>query len=215
MGEYMGTSPHLGVSGVHCTMRAVVLVLLGAVAINAEAEADPLLVHHTGVGHTVAVVYNAQVPAVHHVAGVHPVHSVAPVAPVVHAGVKHVAGVYSHPFHYNYVYGKREAEAEADPLVYGVAHHVPGVHAGVIHVAGVHPANAGVYSHPYHYNVMYGKREAEPEAEPYTMGQVYAGLPVANAIATGHPHNVGVITNMVSPVHHSVHHPYMGFGFYG
>merc|ERR1711872_641074 len=211
----MGTSPDLGVSGAHCTMRAVVFVLLGAVAINAKAEADPVLVHHTGVGHTVAGVYNAHVPGVHHVAGVHPVHSVAPVAPVVHAGVKHVAGVYSHPFHYNYVYGKREAEAEADPLVYGVTHHVPGVHAGVTHVAGVHPAYPGVYSHPYHYNVMYGKREAEPEAKPYTMGQVYAGLPVANAIATGHPHNVGVITNMVSPVHHSVHHPYMGFGFYG
>merc|ERR1712033_119702 len=202
-------------SGVHCTMRAVVFVLLGAVAINAEAEADPYLVHHTGVGHTVAGVYNAHVPGVHHVAGVHPVHSVAPVAPVVHAGVKHVAGVYSHPFHYNYVYGKREAEAEADPYVYGVTHHVPGVHAGVTHVAGVRPAYPGVYSHPYHLNVMYGKREAEPEAKPYTMGQVYAGLPVANAIATGHPHNVGVITNMVSPVHHSVHHPYMGFGFYG
>merc|ERR1712089_99083 len=72
---------------------------------------------------------------------------------------------------------------------------------------------AGVYSHPHHF--LYGKREAEAEADPYTMGQVYAGLPVANAIATGHPHNVGVITNMVSPVHHSVHHPYLGFGFYG
>merc|ERR1712002_1195068 len=192
MGEYMGTSPDLGVSGVHCTMRAVVLVLLGAVAINAEAEADPYLVHHTGV-------YNAHVPGVHHVAGVHPAHP----------------GVYSHPYHLNVMYGKREAEAEADPLVYGVTHHVPGVHAGVTHVAGVHPAYPGVYSHPYHYNVMYGKREAEPEAKPYTMGQVYAGLPVANAIATGHPHNVGVITNMVSSVHHSVHHPYIGFGFYG
>merc|ERR1712089_23117 len=178
MGEYMGTSPHLGVSGVHCTMRAVVLVLLGAVAINAEAEADPLLVHHTGVGHTVAGVYNAHIPGVHHVAGVHPVHSVAPVAPVVHAGVKHVAGVYSHPFHYNYMYGKREADAEADPLHYHVAH--------VPHVAGVHPVHhtvAGVYSHPHHF--LYGKREAEAEADPYTMGQVYAGLPVANAIATG------------------------------
>merc|ERR1712236_196184 len=116
----MGTSLDLGVSGIHCTMRAVVLVLLGAVAINAEAEADPLLVHHTGVGHTVAGVYNAHIPGVHHVAGVHPVHSVAPVAPVVHAGVKHVAGVYSHPFHFNYMYGKREAEAEAeaDPVMY-------------------------------------------------------------------------------------------------
>merc|ERR1712133_235233 len=197
----MGTSLDLGVSGVHCTMRAVVFVLL---------------VHHTGVGHTVAGVYNAHIPAVHHVAGVHPVHSVAPVAPVV------LAGVYSHPFHYNnYIYGKREAEAEADPLHYtGLVHHT-GIHhhvAHVPHVAGVHPVHhtvAGVYSHPHHF--LYGKREAEAEAEaePYTIGQVYAGLPVANAIATGHPHNVGVITNMVSPVHHSVHHPYMGYGFYG
>merc|ERR1712121_22033 len=147
----MGTSPDLGVSGVHCTMRAVVLVLLGAVAINAEAEADPYLVHHTGVGHTVA--------GVHHVAGVHPAYP----------------GVYSHPYHLNVMYGKREAEAEADPLVYtnGVVHHtgihhvagvynahVPAVHAGVTHVAGVHPVHtvapavshvAEVYSHPYHY----------------------------------------------------------------
>merc|ERR1712089_3674 len=151
--------------------------------------------HHTGAGHTVAGVYNA------HVAGVHPVHSVAPVAPVVHAGVKHVAGVYSHPLHYT-----------------GLVHHT-GLHhhvAHVPHVAGVHPVHHtvhGVYSHPHHF--LYGKREADAEADPYTMGQVYAGLPVANAIATGHPHNVGVITNMVSPVHHSVHHPYMGIGFYG
>merc|ERR1712029_1125847 len=137
----MGTSLDLGVSGVPCTMRAVVFVLLGAVAINAEAEADPVLVHHTGVGHTVAGVYNAHVPGVHHVAGVHPVHSVAPVAPVVHAGVKHVAGVYSHPFHYNYVYGKREAEpeAEADPLMYH--------HTGVAGVGGVHGAHTSVYNH--------------------------------------------------------------------
>merc|ERR1719369_1025798 len=194
-------------------MRVVVFVLLGAVAINAEAEADPLLVHHTGVGHTVAGVYNTHIPAVHHVAGVHPVHSVAPVAPVVHAGVKHVAGVYSHPLHYNYMYGKRDAEAEADPLHYtGLVHHT-GLHPHVARVHPVHHTVAGVYSHPHHF--LYGKREADAEAEPYTMGQVYAGLPVANAIATGHPHNVGVITNMVSPVHHSVHHPYMGFGFYG
>merc|ERR1712240_178220 len=141
----MGTSPDLRVSGVHCTMRAVVLVLLGAVAINAEAEADPYLVHHTGVGHTVAGVYNAHVPGVHHVAGVHPAY----------------AGVYSHPYHLNVMYGKREAEPEAKPYTMGQ------VYAGlpVANVAGVHPAYPGVYSHPYHLNVMYGKREAEPEAE--------------------------------------------------
>merc|ERR1711964_573478 len=117
----MGTSPDLGVSGVHCTMRAVVLVLLSAVAINAEAEADPVLVHHTGVGHTVAGVYNAYVPGVHHVAGVHPAYP----------------GVYSHPYHYNVMYGKREAEAE--PLMYH--------HTGVAGVAGVHPVHTSVYNH--------------------------------------------------------------------
>merc|ERR1712240_738802 len=193
----MGTSPDLRVSGVHCTMRAVVLVLLSAVAIHAEAEADPLLVHHTGVGHTVAGVYNAHVPGVHHVAGVHPVHSVAPVAPVVHAGVKHVAGVYSHPFHYNYVYGKREAEAEADPLVYGVTHHFPAVHAGVTH-------GAGVYSHPYYYNMMYGKREAEPEAEADPLMYHHTGVAGAGGVHGAH---TSVYNHHVVPaVHHGVNH---------
>merc|ERR1719436_712971 len=188
-------------------MRAIVLVLLGAVAINAEAEADPVLYHHTGVhlfyhmfGKREAepeadpLVYNG---LVHHgyvqVAGVHPVHHVVPAV---------------HPYYH--MYGKREAEAEADPLLVR--------HTGVTHVAGVHPVHASVYNHHvvpagvythYPYYHMFGKREAE--AEPYTIGQVYAGLPIANAIATGHPHNVGVITNMV----HTVHHPYHGFGFYG
>ena len=38
------------------------------------------------------------------------------------------------------------------------------------------------------------KREAEAEADAYTIGQVAYGLPVHNAIATGHAHNVGVVT---------------------
>merc|ERR1712121_473250 len=134
-------------------------------------EADPLVY---GVTHHVPGVHGG----VHHVAGVHPAY----------------AGVYSHPYHLNVMYGKREAEAEADPYVYGVTHHVPGVHAGVTHVAGVRPAYPGVYSHPYHLNVMYGKREAEPEAKPYTMGQVYTGLPVAN-VAGVHPAYPGVYSH--------------------
>merc|ERR1711955_56199 len=157
----MGTSPHLGVSGVHCTMRAVVLVLLGAVAINAEAEADPLLVHHTG--------------------------------------VKHVAGVYSHPFHYNnYIYGKREAEAEpeaeADPLVYT---------NGVVHHTGIHHV-AGVYSHPYHYNFLYGKREAEAEAEADPMMYHHTGVAHVGGV---HPVHTAVYNHHVVPaVHHGVNH---------
>merc|ERR1719310_594468 len=46
----------------------------------------------------------------------------------------------------------------------------------------------------------YGKREADSDA--YTIGQVATGLPIHNAYATGHPHNVGVITGV-------------GFGYHG
>jgi len=70
-------------------------------------------------------------------------------------------------------------------------------------VAGYrYPATTYGYGYPsvysgysgYHY---LGKREAdaEPEADAdaYTIAQVYAGLPYANAVATGHAHNPGYI----------------------
>merc|ERR1712013_106422 len=46
--------------------------------------------------------------------------------------------------------------------------------------------------------------EAKSDADAYTIGQVAAGLPVHNAYATGHPHNVGVVTGTTysAPVHH-------------
>merc|ERR1712098_614784 len=53
----------------------------------------------------------------------------------------------------------------------------------------------------------YGKREADSDAksdaDAYTFGQIYHGLPVHNAYATGHPHNFGVITGTTysAPVH--------------
>merc|ERR1712033_47455 len=77
---------------------------------------------------------------------------------------------------------------------------------------------SGVYSglssvHGNHYGHYYGKREAE--AEPYTVGQVYAGLPVANAYATGHAHNVGYTTNLgYSRVGYPFTHSY-GYGYNG
>merc|ERR1712203_1318555 len=44
------------------------------------------------------------------------------------------------------------------------------------------------------------RAEAEPksksDANAYTFGQIYHGLPVHNAYATGHPHNIGVITGV-------------------
>merc|ERR1712055_746359 len=40
--------------------------------------------------------------------------------------------------------------------------------------------------------------DSEPKADSdaYTFGQIAYGLPQANAYATGHPHNVGVITGV-------------------
>jgi len=90
-------------------------------------------------------------------------------------------------------FGKREAE----PWTVGqVAAGVPLVNAaldGRLH-------NPGVITHVSHgihgYSGLgyYGKRDADADA--YTLGQVYAGLPIHNAYATGHPHNVGVITGV-------------------
>merc|ERR1712080_795090 len=54
----------------------------------------------------------------------------------------------------------------------------------------------------------YGKREAYSDA--YTIGQVAYGLPVHNAYATGHPHNVGVVTG----VGHTGYGGYAGYGGY-
>merc|ERR1712059_116188 len=56
----------------------------------------------------------------------------------------------------------------------------------------------GVYGGGY--RAFHGKREADSEpkadADAYTFGQIAYGLPQANAYATGHPHNVGVITGV-------------------
>merc|ERR1712198_71158 len=47
---------------------------------------------------------------------------------------------------------------------------------------------------PYTYGAHYlGKRSADADADAYTIGQVAAGLPYANAVATGHAHNPGHI----------------------
>merc|ERR1711970_1526202 len=72
-------------------------------------------------------------------------------------------------------------------------------HLGYAAHAVAAPAAYGHYGYAGHF----GKREAEADSEAYTIGQVAAGLPVANAYATGHPHNVGVIigTSYSSPVY--------------
>merc|ERR1712105_185558 len=112
-------------------------------------------------------------------------------------------------------YGKREADSDSDAYTIGqFAHgHAYGVVTGVDYghgrvsgygaignrgyagyggyagYAGIHAGYGGVYGG---YSGHYGKREADSDA--YTIGQIAYGLPQANAYATGHPHNVGVIT---------------------
>merc|ERR1712110_1331699 len=51
------------------------------------------------------------------------------------------------------------------------------------------------------------KSEAEADAEAYTVHQVAAGLPVHNAYATGHPHNVGVVTGVSHGVYAHAYAP--------
>merc|ERR1711923_465108 len=64
-----------------------------------------------------------------------------------------------------------------------VAAHVPATYT-------THAYATPTYSTYGGYGHYYGKREADA----YTIGQVHAGLPAVNAYATGHPHNVGVVT---------------------
>merc|ERR1711862_106383 len=104
---------------------------------------------------------------------------------------------------------------EADPYTIGqvlTGRTAGGVITGVsgFPYAAVHHGVVG-YSHPY----VYGKREAEAEPEPYTVGQIAAGHHIANAAAEGRLHNVGVITNAaVHPVAPVVHHGVVGYSGY-
>merc|ERR1712183_1198039 len=94
------------------------------------------------------------------------------------------------------------AHCDSDAYTIGqVAHGLPIAHAvasGRAHNVGVitgisygHGIGYGGYGHIGGY---YGKREADADA--YTIGQVALGAPVAHAYATGHPHNVGVVTGV-------------------
>merc|ERR1712240_661354 len=184
----MGTSPNPGVSGVRCTMRAFVIVLLAAVAVNADAEAEAYTVGQvahgltnggivTGVdhGHGVVSGYGAiGNRAISHVAGVynaHPVNTVYNTVPV-----HNVAGVYNTPAVYpnvytglNHLYGKREAEPEAEAE--------PFHHTGLGHVAGVYNS--------YPVSTVAGVTHAVPTVYNTAVPTVHAGVyNTHHAIAT-------------------------------
>jgi hypothetical protein len=148
--------------------------------------------------------------------------------------------------------GKREAEADADADAYTIGQvaaglpyanavatghaHNPGyvAYTSYPHISvysGYHVAPAVSYAAPVvssygayagsPYIHSLGKREADADA--YTIGQVAAGLPFANAVATGHAHNPGYVaytsypTNAAYSTYHAapvVQHPYTAYSGY-
>merc|ERR1711872_783730 len=107
---------------------------------------------------------------------------------------------------------------EADPYTIGQV--LTGRTAGGAITGVSYPGVGAVAGFPYTavhqpvvgYSHFYGKREAEAEPEPYTVGQIAAGHHIANAFADVRLHNVGVITNAaVAPV---VHHGVVGYAGY-
>merc|ERR1712114_89658 len=110
---------------------------------------------------------------------------------------------------------------EADPYTIGQV--LTGRTAGGVITGVSYPGVGAVAGFPYTgvhhpvvgYSHFYGKREAEAEPEPYTVGQIAAGHHIANAAAEGRLHNVGVITNAaVHPVAPVVHHGVVGYSGY-
>merc|ERR1712128_111048 len=156
-------------------MRAFAFVLLCVAAVKAEADAytiGQVAAGLTNGGVVTGVDYSNGV-----VSGLGAIGNRAYAGHAGYAGVGHLG--YAGVGHLGYA-----NQVVAALAAYG--------YSGVV----ASPAVRGYSSLGYGYAGHYGKREAEAEADAdaYTIAQVAAGLPVHNAIATGHAHNVGVVT---------------------
>ena len=117
-------------------------------------------------------------------------------APCVNAANAPVPCAAGYVAHHGY-YGKREAEAEADPaLFYGAYHGVPfGSSTGLDPITqGLDASTQGYapYAHfGYGYGHLgyYGKRDADAEADPALLYAGYAGYPYASVYGA-FPHAV-------------------------
>merc|ERR1711875_61180 len=168
--------PVLGRLFSNIKMRAFAFVLLAAAAVTADS--DPYTIGQVASGLTNGGVVTGVDYSNGVVSGVGAIGNRAYAGHVGYAGVGHL----------------------------GYANHVvaaPAAYSGVVAAPSVYSSVVPTTSYAGHY---YGKREAEAksDADAYTIGQVAAGLPVHNAYATGHPHNVGVVTGTTysAPVHH-------------
>merc|ERR1712025_1219494 len=163
-----------------------------------------------GRGHNVGVITNAAI------------------TPTVHAAATYglpVASCAGYPFAYSYpsvYYGKREAEAEPEP--YTLAQVAAGqTNGGLLtyvdygHGTGHRPfvAAPATYTVPAAYSavyphVYYGKREAEAEAEPYTLAQVAAGQTAGGVITSVGGHPVVPFRSVPAPLRtYALHYPYV------
>merc|ERR1711892_431195 len=203
-------------------MRAFAFVLLcvAAVKAEAEAEADAYTIGQVAAGLTNGGVVTGVDYSNGVVSGLGAIGNRAFAGHVGYAGVGHLG--YAGVGHLGYA-----NQVVAAPAAYG--------YSGVVAAPAVHRYSALGYGYAGHY----GKREAEADsdadADAYTIAQVAAGLPVHNTIATGHAHNVGVVTgtNYAAPAYagyrayaapaytgysgvgHVGHVGYAGLGYFG
>merc|ERR1711973_185438 len=203
----------MGISLPDCseeTMRAFVLACIAVAAVSADADADAYTIAQVNAGiPALKTAFDGQTRVITGVSYGHGLYSG-------HLGYAGHYGYAAAPYaaygaHY---IGKRSADADADAYTIGqVAAGLPFANA----VATGHAHNPGYLAYTsYPTNTVYntyaaghvvapysavgyagahyiGKRSADADADAYTIGQVAAGLPYANAVATGHAHNPGHI----------------------
>merc|ERR1712128_311142 len=168
-------------------MRAFAFVLLSLAAVQAEAEADAYTIGQVAAGLTNGGVVTGVDYSNGVVSGLGAIGNRAYAGHVGYAGVGHLgyAGVghlgYAGVGHLGYA-----NQVVAAPAAYG--------YSGVAASPAVHGYSALGYGYAGHYGKREAEAEADSDADAYTIAQVAAGLPVHNAIATGHAHNVGVVT---------------------
>merc|ERR1712115_169547 len=208
----MGTSCGQGVSIEHSMMRFFLSAFLaGAALADSEPYTIGQVAHGYGHGIITGVGYGHGLVSGYGAIGNRGYYG----------GYGHI-GYAGYGGHY---YGKRDAEADSEAdadaytlgqIAYGLPQHnayatghphnvgvITGVDYGHGRVSGYGAiGNRGYYDGYGHIGYAgygghyYGKREADSDADAYTFGQIAYGLPQHNAYATGHPHNVGVITGV-------------------
>merc|ERR1712211_229196 len=164
--------------------RAFVLACIAVAAVSADADAD---------AYTFAQV-NAGIPAL---------------KTAYDGQTRHITGVsYGNGLVSGHLGYAGHGYAAYPYTTYGAAYAAPVHHTYAPYAA--HVGYTGYTGYTGFHAI--GKRDADADA--YTIGRVAAGLPYANAVATGHAHNPGHIAYTSFPSR-SVYNTYAPFTTYG